>query len=101
MGSQPTPRYDLLQVKLLIRQGRYEITATAAWEAMALGFDEDDILECVCGLTPQLLHKSMPSEKRAGMWQDVYRVKLGRRTIYLKLQMEDEELVVVIQFKEK
>lgn len=101
-GVPPTSHYDLELIKLLVRQRRYVITKVAAWAAFALGFDEDDIVECVLALAPDMLHKTMESEKRPGMWQDVYHAELQGKTIYLKLQVEQNDgTAIVIQFKEK
>src|SRR5262245_65286431 len=102
MSVQPRPHYDLDQIKLLIQEKKYSITGLASDEAWQLGFDEDDIIECVLELEPASFHKSMPSDKIVGLWQDVYRTKLERKEIYLKLQIEPTYgWAVVIQFKEK
>lgn len=101
MADPPRPQYDLEQIKLLLRMRRYTITVNAARTAMALGFDEDDIYDCVASLTPAMLFKSMLSEQRKGMWQDVYYTELDGRLLYVKLQLEPgDEWAIVISFKE-
>jgi motility quorum-sensing regulator / GCU-specific mRNA interferase toxin len=102
MSVPPTPTYQLSQIKLLIRELKFSITGTAADEAWALGYEEDDIVKCVLALEPSELHKTMESERIPGLWQDVYRTKLDGKVIYLKLQIEQKYgHAVVIQFKEK
>jgi motility quorum-sensing regulator / GCU-specific mRNA interferase toxin len=98
------PHYALERIKDLVLLGRRHITATAANGAAELGFDEDDIENCVQGLSPQDFHKTMPSETRPGTWQDVYRATWSGVPVYVKLQLagrSEKEQAVVISFKRK
>ena len=48
-----------------------------------------------------MLFKTMLSEQRKGMWQDVYYTELDGRLLYVKLQLEPgDEWVIIISFKE-
>ena len=86
-----------MQARMEIRQ--YRIERLAAHGAMALGFDEDDIRDCVLSLTPDDFHKSMESRSRPGSWQDVYKPVYEEVGVYLKLQMGAPSDTIVIQFK--
>jgi motility quorum-sensing regulator / GCU-specific mRNA interferase toxin len=46
------------------------------------------------------LYKSMTSHNDHTLWQDVYRIALGGNRIYLKLQIQNEEAVIV-SFKQE
>ena len=67
-------------------------------DAFALGMDEQDIVEAVCGLNSKDLHKSMTVNVDNTIWQDVYRTKYKEFELYIKLQLVDK--AVVISFKE-
>lgn len=100
--SPREPRCPLERVQELIGTRRYRLTAIAAKGAGELGFDEDDIVDCVLALTPEAFYKPMPAEKLPGAWQDVYRPTHLGIPLYVKLQIVGErpdELAVIIQFK--
>ena len=98
----PGQLYDLTRVVTLMATTRYRLTGRAVNEAGELGFDEDDIVECVCALTSAHFYKTMEADKRPGFWQDVYRTEHGGIPLYVKGQLEGmnpDDLLVVIQFK--
>jgi motility quorum-sensing regulator/GCU-specific mRNA interferase toxin len=68
-------------------------------DAAALGLDEDNIKDCVLSLREGDFFKTMPSEKRPGLSQDVYRCRYGGIAVYLKLQKGRGGDAVVISFK--
>jgi hypothetical protein len=91
--------YSLEEIKRLIVNGEYRITGTSLDGAFALGFDDQDICECIGDyLDGTHFYKTMPSEKRPSLMQDVYRITYEKQPIYLKLQIVDER-AVVISFK--
>ena len=93
--------YSLSLIRALITQGRYHITATAvksAYEDFSLTTGE--ILDYILILLPSDLYKSMTSRYDPTLWQDVYHKKVGALTAYIKLQILDDE-TVIISFKEK
>ncbi|MBP7583795.1 MAG: type II toxin-antitoxin system MqsR family toxin [Spirochaetes bacterium] len=95
------PHYPLSRVKALVSEGHYRITATArrsAYEDFLL--IDEGILECVTGLDNASFYKSMTTLFDSALWQDVYHTAIGAKTAYVKLQILDEE-TVVISFKEK
>jgi hypothetical protein len=94
-----TPSYDLEEVKKLILAGAYAITRSSMDGALAVGFDDQDIVECICNyLDGTHFYKTMASEKKAGLMQDVYRITYEMHPIYLKVQIARAR-AVVISFK--
>ena len=86
-----------------MREGRFVPTKSAGYTALALGFDDEDIGDCVCTLDEGDFHKSMASVKQPGRTQDVYRTRYDGQDIYLKIDISEQpdgQLVVVISFKE-
>jgi hypothetical protein len=69
---------------------------------LGLGMDVSDVIECLIALTPACFDKTMPAEKAAGLWQDVYRPRVDGRLLYVKIQIVGErpsDSVVVVSFK--
>lgn len=64
-----------------------------------MGMDTTAIETCVLGLTGDDFFKTMPAEKIAGLFQDVYRPQFQGWQVYLKLQITGD--AVVISFKER
>lgn len=69
--------------------------------AVALGFDEGDILACVLGLKPTDFYKTMPAQKGVALMQDVYRPRYLGVRMYVKVQVTGDNVAVVISFKQK
>ncbi len=91
--------YSLDLIKTLIKEENYRITGSAFRDAMALGFDEEGILKIVLGLSSKKLHKSMTMYYDNKLWQDVYYVTLQEKKLYVKLQINDN--AIIISFKER
>jgi hypothetical protein len=93
--------YELDRIKRLILEGQYKITLSALQSAHLMGFDEEDICDCILDfLNETHFHKAMPSERFPELWQDVYKINYTGRHVYLKLQIGHNGLSVVISFKE-
>jgi len=104
-GGEGGPTHPLEHVHRLILGSSYRITGSS-WEgARALGFDMQDIVDCVLALSEADFHKSMPSTSYPDRWQDVYRTHYLDVDVYLKLQVvrvaDDGEVVVIVSFKER
>lgn len=94
------PTYSLDLIKGLMRDGSWYVTETALDSAGRLGFDEDDIRDCVLNhLDATHFYKTMPSEKIVNVMQDVYHVMFKGIRVYVKLQVRTE--AVVVSFKQK
>ena len=92
--------YNIDRIRILIREGQYRITTSALQGAFALGFLDDDVLDCILhSLAETHFYKTMPSEKVPGLWQDVYKLRYDGTPVYLKLQIDFNEQSVVISFK--
>lgn len=95
----PGSTYSLSDIKKLIASRQYVITRPSLDGAFALGFDDQDICECICDyLDSTHFYKTMPAEQRPGFMQDVYRITYEEQPVYLKLQIALGK-AVVISFK--
>lgn len=99
LSAMAKPFHQLSEIKRLVAAKSYRIRATAIEGAFELGFGEDDICDCICDCLDEThFVKSMPSEKKQGLTQDVYYIFFEEKPIYLKLQIF-EKMAVVISFK--
>jgi motility quorum-sensing regulator / GCU-specific mRNA interferase toxin len=102
--SRTRPTYALVRVQQLMASPLSRvITGAAVNGAGELGLDEDAIVECVLNLDSACFHKTMPAEKRPGLWQDVYRPTFEGLALYVKVQIVEErpgETIVIISFKQ-
>jgi motility quorum-sensing regulator / GCU-specific mRNA interferase toxin len=93
--------YPLTRIKALIKEGRYRITATAIKCAFKdFSLLDEEMADWVLLLEPSDLYKSMTSRYDSTLWQDVYHKKIVTNMAYIKLQIMDDE-TVIISFKEK
>ncbi len=94
------PHYDLQRFKKLFRdKSARRITGTSRRGALGLGYTVDSITEIIKSLKNANFYKSMTSHLNAKIWQDVYKIKDQGNDLYIKLQIVDEN-AVLIQFKE-
>lgn len=95
--------YQLGDVRALIAKSRSIVTEQATLDALALGFDDEDIEHVVCvELETSHFYKTMESEQRPGLWQDVYKLRYRGMPLYVKLQIRatrNGSVAVVISFK--
>ena len=99
--------YSLEVIKDLINKGAYFVTATAADSARRdFNFNESEIIDVVYNLSQDELYKTMSSEKKPELWQDVYKpvIPAGEKRMkaYVKLQVQTNkrgEKAVIISFK--
>jgi hypothetical protein len=95
------PSYSLAQIQELVREGKYRITVSAFQTAALMGFLDEDITECIAAfLAPSHFYKTMASEQKAGLMQDVYKITFEGKRVYLKLQINQSGLAVIVSFKE-
>jgi motility quorum-sensing regulator / GCU-specific mRNA interferase toxin len=96
------PTYPLDRIRTLVGQeGAWLITLTAQQTALQIGCDEQDVVECIQEtLHESHFYKTMPAEKRAGLWQDVYRLTFRGVRVYLKVQINAAGHAVIVSFKE-
>lgn len=96
-----TPHYRLADVLAIVStRGMAAFTATALFNAAAMGLRQEQILAVVLGLQRSMFYKSMTTHADHTVWQDVYHAPtpLGV-TAYIKVTLQAG--AVVIQFKER
>ena len=94
------PTYRLEQIKGLMRDGSWFMTGEAVDTAGELGFDQEDVFDCIVNhLSETHFYKTMPAKSIPGCMQDVYHITYEGVRIYLKLQVRVN--AVVISFKER
>ncbi|WP_059414849.1 type II toxin-antitoxin system MqsR family toxin [Cupriavidus basilensis] len=93
------PHCKLQRVRSLIEAGRVTITFSALTGAGRMGLDEAGLLAVVMALAPHDFYKSMTTYADHTIWQDVYRPVTPYGSIYLKLTVMDE--VLIVSFKER
>lgn len=97
-----SPHYPLLLVKKCIRQGAYRVTRTAlSHAALDFGyFSESRIAAEVLALRHRDFYKAMTTHHDAMLWQDVYRPTIKGIRAYVKIQIVDNN-TIVISFKKR
>jgi len=93
------PTYPLEDIKAAVEAGDWYPTVPAFETALQIYCDKADIEECVLALQPESFRKTMESEKKPGMWQDVYKTNHHGWPVYVKLQLAKTGKTVVISFK--
>lgn len=82
-----------------MKDGDWILTSLALDTAMELGFDEEDVYDCVVNeLQETHFYKTMASEKKHNLMQDVYYITYQTKRMYVKLQVSVK--AVVVSFKE-
>lgn len=92
--------YPLSRVCALIQQGSYRVTRKALQcAAHDFGFVKcDQLAQSVLGLKVKDFYKSMTTLHDSTLWQDVYRPLVAGKPAYVKVQIVEDE-AVVISFK--
>ena len=93
-----SPHCPLPRIKVLIATGRVRATFSALRGGAAMGFDFADMIAVVMELTPKDFYKSMTTHADPRIWQDVYRPSTEAGSVYLKLTVIED--VLIVSFKE-
>jgi hypothetical protein len=94
------PSYDLGLIKGLMKDGSWIVTVPAMDTAIELGFDEEDVYDCIVNYLDEThFYKTMESEKKTGLFQDVYHITYQMERLYVKLQVNVN--AVVVSFKQQ
>jgi len=95
--------YDLYELKgLLFNPETRIITRLSRIEAVKLGYASDsDMVDRIQRIKVDEIYKTMESDTKSGLWQDVYRTQDGSVELYIKLQKSFDGKGVIIQFKKK
>lgn len=72
--DEHTPTYELQKVQWLVGQGALtcSVSRMASRGGEVVSLDRNGIIAVVLSLEPQDFYKTMESEQRPGLWQDVY-----------------------------
>jgi len=97
--TQPT--YDLSSIKAALSSvGSLRMTGSSRVTAVALGFDDQDIVNAIQSIKSSDFYKTMPSQKMpSSPNQDVYKFQFKGIDIYAKFQNLCG--FIVVSFKEK
>ncbi|MGB8886762.1 MAG: type II toxin-antitoxin system MqsR family toxin [Candidatus Korobacteraceae bacterium] len=69
------PSYALILIKGLMTDGSWVIKTSALDAALELGFDQDDVYDCIVNqLEETHFYKTMEAEKKPGLKQEVYHI---------------------------
>lgn len=82
----------------MVRAGKVRATFTALSGGAALGLDFNGMVDIVMALAPGDFHKSMTTYVDHRIWQDVYRPVTIAGSVYLKLTVIDD--VLIVSFKD-
>jgi len=93
-----SPTYDLAEIQAKVRAGLFRITLAARRGAAGVGLDEDAVVSCILALNAADFYKTMEADAAPGLWQDVYRPMYGGIALYVKLQIDRDD-AIVISFK--
>lgn len=95
------PHYRLQEILVIVSaRGLGVFTATAAFNAAAMGLSEVQAIAVVMSITRAMFYKSMTTHNDNRKWQDVYHAPCPNGNVaYIKLTLQAG--AVVIQFKEK
>lgn len=95
------PHYSLADIHTrVIEQGIMSFTATAIFNAAAMGLSAEQAVQVVISLNRSMFYKSMTTYADNSIWQDVYHAPTPVGVVaYIKVTLKDG--AVVIQFKEK
>lgn len=102
MSMNSGPSHDLEAIKAACSDARrLNITGSALRDAAALGYGSEEIVEVIQGIGAVHSYKTMPSEKRPGYWQDVYRVPDRGMELYVKFTSDTVTAFKLLSFKER
>ncbi|OWT57622.1 type II toxin-antitoxin system MqsR family toxin [Candidimonas nitroreducens] len=93
-----TPHCKLPVVRALVKAGKIKATFSALSGGAALGLDFSNMVDIVMSLTSRDFHKSMTTHADHRIWQDVYRPLTIAGSVYLKLTVIDD--VLIVSFKD-
>ncbi len=93
-----TPHCKLQVIKALITDGKIRTTRSALSGAELLDIDFDGMVSIINTLTPADFYKSMTTHADHTIWQDVYRPTTPYGSLYIKLTVIDD--VLIVSFKE-
>ncbi|MEM7181440.1 MAG: type II toxin-antitoxin system MqsR family toxin [Spirochaetota bacterium] len=99
--EKDTPKYKLNRVVELIQNNNFRITQYASDTAIYnFNLEKEDIVKEIIALKGEHFLKSTKDINRPG-WQDAYAKKIKGVEAYIKITIQNGELLVIISFKKK
>jgi motility quorum-sensing regulator / GCU-specific mRNA interferase toxin len=92
------PHCALIVVHRLVAAGKVRATGSALADAARLDVDFAGMISAVNALTIAHFYKSMTTHADHKIWQDVYQTRVGAESVYLKLTVVAD--VLIVSFKE-
>jgi len=100
--EKQVPHYSLTKLKRLIEEGKYKFTFSSKKTLVEdFNITTEEALQTILKLTGKNLYKSMQSHENDSLWQDVYHKNIGKKTAYIKLQINMTDNAIIISFKKK
>lgn len=106
MASYKLATYNLAAVQAEVgKKKHHAFTTSALTGGFSLGLTTSDMVKIIQSITSNDFYKTMRSEARPDVWQDVYRVKVPDGMafsgwLYVKFTLANGHAKVVISFKE-
>ena len=93
--------YELADIKTAFADpARLNRSFVSKQGADALDMDDGEVVAVIQALTLADFEKSMTSTADHKVWQDVYKPKVGGRTLYVKFTLDALQSLFLISFKE-
>jgi motility quorum-sensing regulator/GCU-specific mRNA interferase toxin len=100
MMEKRKPHYPLAEIKAAFAEAaKLNRTFSSKQGADALDMDDEAVVAVIQGLNREAFDKSMTSYADHNVWQDVYRPKVGDRTLYVKFTLDAKRALYLISFK--
>ena len=95
------PHYALDTIKAAFADaGSLNRSFVSKQGADELDMDDSAVVAVIQGLSQRDFDKSMTSLADHRVWQDVYKPRVGGRTIYVKFTLDAQQAPLLISFKE-
>lgn len=98
MSGRPT--HNLNQFKAAMAHN-LRWTGAARTGAAEIGFGVSDVKAIIATIDSAMFYKTMPSEKRVGLMQDVYHVPSRAGVLYVKFTDDGVAEFMLLSFKRK
>jgi motility quorum-sensing regulator/GCU-specific mRNA interferase toxin len=93
------PHYQLAAVKAAFADAS-RLNRSFVSKQGADGMDDAAVVEVIQAFNPADFDKSMSSIADHRVWQDVYKPRVGGRTLYVKFTRDARDALFLISFKE-
>ena len=95
--EKSSAHYKLSVVRALVTEGRLRFTTSASRSYRAMGLSRREVIDILARLERSDLYKSMTTHADHRVWQDVYHPVTPYGSLYLKLSVIEQ--LVLVSFK--